>query len=79
MRGDVAKARRHAAECRLLGERLGNSVYVDEADLAGAWADALEGDASGADRADLFFADTGDVCSSPRLLAWAAQQASEGR
>jgi hypothetical protein len=120
MRGDVASARSHGDECRRLAERLDYAVYGDEADLVAGWADALEGDVSGADRADVSFdsylaagirlfvplylllraeahaacghmlrarqliadsravrAETGEVCSSPRLLAWAAAQATD--
>jgi hypothetical protein len=120
MRGDVPAARRHAGESRRLAQRLDYAVYIHEADLVVGWADALDGDQSGADRADLSFdrylatgirvfvplylllraeahaasgnlsrarqlvrdsrsvrADTGQVCVSPRLLAWAALQVPE--
>jgi hypothetical protein len=122
MRGNVASARSHGDECRRLVERLDYAVYGDEADLVAGWADALEGDLSGADRADVSFdrylaagirlfvplymllraeahaasghlprarqliadsrairAETGEVCSSPRLVAWAARQVPDAR
>ncbi len=114
MRGDAELARRHAAECRALAEQLDVAVYGLVAAMVGGWADAVLGDAGGADRADAAFdqyvatglhlfeplylllraeahaasgrdrnarelirqsravqAQTGEVCSSPRLLAWA--------
>ena len=114
MRGDVPGARQHAAASRALADRLDYVAYTYSIDLVAAWADALQGKSSGAERADLAFeqylatglriwepmylllraeahaawgrdrraaeliaqsravaAETGEVCSSPRLLAWA--------
>ena len=121
MRGDAVLARQHASECRILADRLDYAAYGNAAELVSGWADAMLGDATGADRADAVFArylatglrmlvplylllraeahaasghpsrarqliresravraETGEVCSSPRLLAWAALQMPEG-
>jgi hypothetical protein len=114
MRRDVVGARRYAATCRTLAERLDYVAYTYSIDLVDAWAEALLGEPRGPDRADAAFDQylatglriwepmylllraeaheawggerrarelimqsravegrTGEVCSSPRLLAWA--------
>ena len=55
MRRDVALARRSAADCRSLAKRLDYALYGHTAELVGGWADAVLGEAAGAQQADLAF------------------------
>jgi hypothetical protein len=53
MRGDVEQARAAAAACGDLAETMDYPLFALQARIVGGWADAVAGDATGAERADV--------------------------
>jgi hypothetical protein len=82
MRGDVEEARDAAATCGALAETMDYPLFGLQARIVGGWADAVAGDAAGAERADLAredYAATGvRLCLPFHLLLCAEAHAAIG-
>ena len=76
LRGDVRACREAAGRCAAIAERIESPVYAVHAQVLAAWADALLGDPSGAERADAAYvrvAATGVLLFVPFFLLLRAE------